>query len=157
MYLLFKMVIFQCHVSFGRVAFDNGKTKQPLLKMREKWNLDTFKAPKSLTLDVQLWWAWNKYRNLYIYIHTWNLFDLHFGGFHLPKQGLFQSKQGSFGFQVYKNWRPQMPNILFWKTKGPYPAGKKNMSPERLNFIKKDVVPSFTDMNDIIIFAGMGV
>ncbi len=30
-------------------------------------------------------------------VYTWNLFVLYFG----PKQGLFQSKQGSFGFQVY--------------------------------------------------------
>ena len=34
-------------------------------------------------------------------ISTWNLFVLCFGGWNPPKEGLFQSKQGSFGFQVY--------------------------------------------------------
>ena len=37
-------------------------------------------------------------------IHTWNLFVLYFLGFNPPKEGLFQSKQGSFKgsrLQVY--------------------------------------------------------
>ena len=40
-------------------------------------------------------------RYVYIYIYTWNLFVLCFGGLNPPKEGTFQPKQGSFGFQVY--------------------------------------------------------
>ena len=38
---------------------------------------------------------------IYIYRYTWNLFVLCFGGLNPPKEGTFQPKQGSFGFQVY--------------------------------------------------------
>ena len=37
----------------------------------------------------------------YIYIYTWNPNDLYFLKVNPPKHGLFPSKQGSFGFQVY--------------------------------------------------------
>ena len=52
-----------------------------------------------------------------------------------------------------------MPDILFWKTKGAYPAGKKNIQyPLKDETIhKKGQSLLLTDMNDIIIFAGMGV
>ncbi len=33
-------------------------------------------------------------------LYTWNLFCPLFWGFNPPKEGLFQSKQGSFGFQA---------------------------------------------------------
>ena len=42
---------------------------------------------------------------------TWNPFVLLFWWFSLPKQGLFQSKQGSFGFQVHIS----CPNKTFIK------------------------------------------
>ena len=32
---------------------------------------------------------------------SWNLFVLYFGVLNPPKEGPFQSKQGSFGFKVY--------------------------------------------------------
>ena len=38
------------------------------------------------------------WKYLYIYIYTWNPNDLYFLKVNPAKQGLFQSKQGSFGF-----------------------------------------------------------
>ena len=38
---------------------------------------------------------------LCVHMHTCNPNDLYFWQVNPPKQGLFQSKQGSFGFQVY--------------------------------------------------------
>ena len=40
------------------------------------------------------------YISIYIYVYLEPVCPI-FWGFNPPKQGLFQSKQGSFGFQVY--------------------------------------------------------
>ena len=62
-----------------------------------KWSLDS----RSLFLHDP-----SKKESLYIcvdciFIYTWNLFVFYFLQMTPPKQGLFPSKQGSFGFQVY--------------------------------------------------------
>jgi len=43
----------------------------------------------------------NIFMEAILYIYTWNLFVLYNRWLNPSKQGLFQSKQGSFGLEVY--------------------------------------------------------
>ena len=59
----------------------------------------------------------NKYRYIYIYVYLEPKWFLFFK-VNPPKQGLFQSKQGSFGFQVYISYIPSKDS---WEDDFPFP------------------------------------